>query len=78
MDMSNINDGDKSIGVYVNGEFLQFRDFRDVELFYSSISLKELLKTYTQYVGLNCYKTDHPKEYRNSYNLDILSILELL
>jgi len=64
IDMQNIEDGDKSID--------------DLNLFYSSITLKELLTIYSEYNGLNCYKNDEPKEYRESYNLDILSILELL
>jgi preprotein translocase subunit SecA len=64
IDMQNIEDGDKSID--------------DLNLFYSSITLKELLTIYSEYNGLKCYKDDEPKEYRESYNLDILSILELL
>ncbi len=64
IDMQNLEDGDKSID--------------DLNLFYSSITLKELLTIYSEYNGLKCYKNDEPKEYRESYNLDILSILELL
>ncbi len=64
IDMQNIEDGDKSID--------------NLNLFYNSITLKELLTIYSQYNGLKCYKNDEPKEYRESYNLDILSILELL
>lgn len=78
IDMSNIDAGDTSIGTYVDGEFYQFRDLHDVELFYSNISLKELLTIYSQYNGLSCYKSDEPKDYRESYNLDILSIIALL
>lgn len=64
IDMQNIEDGDKSID--------------DLNLFYNSITLKELLTIYSEYNGLKCYKNDEPKEYRESYNLDILSVLELL
>ena len=78
IDMSNIDAGDKSIGTYINGEFFQFRDLHDVELFYSNISLKELLTIYSQYNGLTCFKADDPENYRKSHNLDILAILELL
>ena len=78
IDMQNVDAGDKSIGTYVNGKFIQFRDLEDVELFYSNISLKELLEIYSSYNGLECYRVDEPKEYRDSYNLDILTILELL
>lgn len=78
IDMANINAGDKSIGTYVDDKFIQFRDLHDVELFYSNISLKELLTIYSQYNGLSCYKSDEPKEYRESYNLDILTIINEL
>lgn len=64
IDMQNVAVGDKSID--------------DLNLFYSSITLKELLTIYSEYNGLKCYKNDEPKEYRESYNLDILSILELI
>ena len=64
IDMQNIEDDDKSID--------------DLNLFYNSITLKELLTIYSEYNGLKCYKNDEPKEYREPYNLDILSILELL
>ncbi len=64
IDMQNVAVGDKSID--------------DLNLFYNSITLKELLTIYSEYNGLKCYKNDEPKEYRESYNLDILSVLELL
>ena len=78
IDMTNIDAGDKSIGTYVDDKFIQFRDLHDVELFYSNISLKELLTIYSQYNGLSCYKSDEPKDYRESYNLDILTIINEL
>jgi hypothetical protein len=78
IDMTNIDAGDKSIGTYVDDKFIQFRDLHDVELFYSNISLKELLTIYSQYNGLSCYKSDEPKDYRESYNLDILTIIKEL
>lgn len=78
IDMTNIDAGDKSIGTYVDDKFIQFRDLHDVELFYSNISLKELLTIYSQYMGLSCYKSDEPKDYRESYNLDILTIINEL
>lgn len=78
IDMSNIDSGDTSIGTYVDGEFYQFRDLHDVKLFYANISLKELLTIYSQYMGLSCYKSDEPKDYRESYNLDILTIIKEL
>ncbi len=78
IDMSNIDLGDKSIGTYVDGEFYQFRFLHEVKLFYANISLRELLTIYSQYNGLSCYKSDEPKEYRESYNLDILTIINEL
>jgi hypothetical protein len=78
IDMQNIDAGDKSIGTYVDDNFIQFRDLHDVELFYSNIPLKELLTIYSQYNGLECYKKDEPKDYTESYSLDILSIIDLL
>jgi hypothetical protein len=53
-------------------------DTYDVELFYANISLKELLTIYSQYMGLSCHKSDEPKDYRESYNLDILTIINEL
>tara|TARA_B110000046_G_scaffold75928_1_gene83998 strand:+ start:219 stop:500 length:282 start_codon:yes stop_codon:yes gene_type:complete len=78
IDMSNIDVGDTSIGTYVDDKFFQFRDLHDVELFYSNISLKELLTIYSQYNGLSCYKSSEPKDYRESYNLDIIEIINEL
>ena len=78
IDMSNIDAGDTSIGTYIDDKFFQFRDLHDVELFYSNISLKELLTIYSQYNGLSCYKSSEPKDYRDSYNLDIIEIINEL
>ena len=78
IDMQNIDAGDKSIGAYIGSRFLQFRDLHDVELFYSNISLKELLTIYSQYNGLECYRFDEPKEYSKDYNLDIIEIINEL
>jgi hypothetical protein len=78
IDMANLDAGDKSIGTFIGDKFYQFRDLHDVELFYSNMSLKELLKIYSSYNGLECYRVDEPKDYLKSYSLDILSIIELL
>lgn len=78
IDMLNVDGGDTPIGTFMNGKFIQFRDLHDVELFYSNMSLKELLTIYSQYNGLECYKKDEPKDYGESYNLDILTIIDLL
>jgi len=73
-----IDSRDEYIGTYVGDKFIQFRDLNDVELFYNSISLKELLTIYSQYNGLECYRVDNPKDYKESYSLDILTIIDNL
>tara|TARA_R110000803_G_scaffold114067_1_gene182532 strand:+ start:6107 stop:6382 length:276 start_codon:yes stop_codon:yes gene_type:complete len=78
IDMANIDAGDKSIGTHIDGEFYQFTFLHEVKLFYANISLKELLTIYSQYMGLSCHKSDEPKDYRESYNLDILTIINEL
>jgi hypothetical protein len=78
IDLSNVLLGDKSIGTFIDGDFMPFRDSQDVELFYSQISIKELLKIYSSYNGLSDYKIDEPTDYLASYNIDILSIIEFL
>jgi len=83
IDMQNLEDGDKSIedlNLFYNSITFEDGDksIEDLNLFYNSITLKELLTIYSEYNGLKCYKNDEPKEYRESYNLDILSILELI
>lgn len=79
VDLGNVLNGDKSIGAYSKGRKpIVFTCEKDIRLFYYNISLKDLLNTYSSYNGLECYKADEPKDYRESYNLDILSILELL
>jgi len=78
IDLANVELGDKSIGTYVGGEFLPFRDENDVRLFYSNISLKELLSIYASYNGLKCYKSDEPEDYNICYNIDILELIEHL
>ena len=78
VDLQNVDAGDKSIGAYRGGKFIRFRDRHDIELFYSNISLKDLLSIYSAYNGLKCYKVDEPKDYKESYSIDILEILEYL
>ena len=78
VDLQNVDAGDKSIGVHRGGKFIRFRDRHDIELFYSNISLKDLLSTYSAYNGLKCYKVEEPKDYKESYSIDILEILEYL
>jgi len=53
-------------------------DRHDIELFYSNISLKDLLKIYSEYNGLKDYKEENPQDYKESYSIDVLDILENL
>jgi len=79
VDLENVLSGDKSIGAYgKNKDHITFTCEKDIRLFYYSINLKDLLQTYSSYNGLECYKADEPKDYKESYSLDILSIIELL
>lgn len=78
IDLGNVLLGDESIGTYVNGEFLPFRDENDVRLFYSNISLKELLDIYSSYNGLKCLKSDGESLREHGYVVDIDSLLEYL
>lgn len=78
IDLANVESGDGSIGTFVDGEFIQFRDEHDIRLFYSSISLKELLTIYSQYNGLQCLKNDGESLKEHGYTIDILEIIENL
>ena len=78
IDLQNVDAGDKSIGTYRGEEFIRFRDRHDIELFYSNISLKDLLDIYSEYNGLKDYKSENPKDYKESYSIDVLDILENL
>ena len=79
VDLENVLDGDESIGAYAIGKpTITFTCEKDIRLFYYSISIKDLLQTYSSYNGLECYRADEPADYRKSYNVDILEIIEHL
>jgi len=78
IDLANVLLGDESIGTYVDGKFLPFKDENDVRLFYSSISVKELLDIFSQYNGLKCLKNDGESLREHGYVVDIDSLLEYL
>lgn len=48
----------------------------EIRLFYDSQPLMNVLEIYSHYLGLSDYKRDNPEDYKNTYGLDILSILE--
>jgi len=78
IDLANVELGDESIGTFVNGEFLPFKDEIDVRIFYSNISIKELLNIYSSYNGLKCLKNDGESLREHGYVVDIDSLMEYL
>ena len=79
VDLQNVLSGDKSIGAYSKTQkTITFTCEKDIRLFYFNINLKDLLQTYSSYNGLECYKAAKPKDYGESYNLDILTIINEL
>jgi len=78
IDLVNIENGDKSIGITIGGKFIQFKEKDDVEIFYSRISLKDLLIIYSQYMGLSCLISDGESLSEHGYTIDILELIENL
>lgn len=50
----------------------------EIKSYYEDISFKRLLNIYSEYNGLKCYSLEEPKDYKESYSIDILSLLEIL
>lgn len=50
----------------------------EIKSYYEDISFKRLLNIYSEYNGLKCYSLEEPKDYTESYSIDILSLLEIL
>lgn len=50
----------------------------EIEDYYKDISFKKLLHIYSEYNGLKCYSAEEPEDYLETYNIDILSLLEIL
>ena len=50
----------------------------EVNDYYDNISFRKLLHIYSQYNGLSDYKDEEPKDYYESYSVDMLTILEIL
>lgn len=50
----------------------------EIKCYYEGISFKRLLNIYSEYNGLNCYSLEEPKYYKESYSIDILSLLKIL
>jgi len=77
IDFANMEVGDKSIGTFINEKFYSFRDIHDLELFYSNISLKDLLTIYSSYNGLKCLSQEENLK-EQGYAVDILELLKHL
>jgi hypothetical protein len=79
VDLENVLNGDTSIGVYSGVETpITFTCEKDIRLFYANIGIKTLLEYYSSYNGLEDYKIDDPDDYKNSYSIDFLSLLNEL
>lgn len=77
IDLANIR-FDNSIGVSLpNKDFLQFEDEKDIRIYYSNINLKQLLKIYSQYMGLSCLEQEESLE-KFGYTLSITDIINQL
>ena len=50
---------------------------KDIRYFYDNIEPLRLLEIYSNYNGLKCYKTEEPRDYIESYSIDILTIIDL-
>lgn len=77
VDMANIV-ADQSLVIKDGYKYQTLTNEKEVRLFYHSISLKELLKIFSEYNGLKCYRKEEPEDYSKSYSVDILSIIEEL
>lgn len=51
---------------------------KEVRNFYSQINLKELLKIYSSYCGLDDYSKEEHNNYLKYYNIDILELINNL
>ena len=48
----------------------------NIRSFYDKQSLEYVLDIYSSYMGLSDYKKENPEDYKNTYGLDILTLLE--
>lgn len=77
IDVENIN-FNNSVAININGVHTELTNKKEVEIFYSSIKLKELLSIYSNYNGLECLERDGESLEKHGYTLDILSLIESL
>ena len=70
IDMDNLYTG--TVGVYVDGVWLQQLTENDVRLHYAMIDTAELLKYYVSYMGLR----DISDAERSSYAIDIIELIK--
>lgn len=51
---------------------------KEIECYYKDISFKKLLNIYIEYNGLKCYQKEEPKDYKDSYSIDLITLNEIL
>tara|TARA_R100000951_G_scaffold5971_1_gene6302 strand:+ start:448 stop:675 length:228 start_codon:yes stop_codon:yes gene_type:complete len=51
---------------------------KEIELYYKDISFKKLLHIYIEYNGLKCYRKEEPQDYKETYSIDMISLLQIL
>tara|TARA_A100001391_G_scaffold202662_2_gene192850 strand:+ start:2914 stop:3141 length:228 start_codon:yes stop_codon:yes gene_type:complete len=51
---------------------------KEIQSYYEDISFKKLLHIYIQYNGLKCYQKEEPKDYKDSYSIDLITLNEIL
>lgn len=51
---------------------------KEIESYYEDISFKKLLNIYIEYNGLECYQKEEPKNYKDSYSIDLITLNEIL
>ncbi len=51
---------------------------KEIECYYEDISFEKLLHIYIQYNGLKCYQKEEPKDYKDSYSIDLITLYEIL
>lgn len=73
IDLSNLS----NIGTVINGKYCTFTTKLEVELFYLNINLKDLLKIYSEYMGLKCLEKEEGLE-EHGYTINILDLIENL
>ena len=51
---------------------------KEIKSYYEDISFKKLLHIYIQYNGLGCYQKEEPKDYKDTYSIDLITLSKIL